>query len=60
MSIRYKVFAPIAAALALGLALMGLLAWSSLNNQAMVEKLVLNEFETASLTRNFRPIRRCR
>jgi methyl-accepting chemotaxis protein len=52
MSIRYKVFAPIAAALALGLALMGLLAWSSINNQAMVEKLVLNEFDAASFTRN--------
>jgi hypothetical protein len=52
MSIRYKVFAPIAAALALGLALMGLLAWSSMSNHAKVEQLVLSEFETAALTRD--------
>jgi methyl-accepting chemotaxis protein len=52
MSIRYKVFAPIAAALALGLALMGLLAWSSMSNHAKVEQLVFSEFETAALTRD--------
>lgn len=50
MSIRYKVFAPVAGALILGLVLVATVAWCSVRSQNEVEAVVQSEFQVRTLT----------
>ncbi len=57
MSIRYKVFLPVAAALLLGLVLMGILAWQAARGTSNLERIAQRAFEhqavTQELSRSF-------
>ena len=52
MSIRYKVFAPVAGALVLGLLLMGLLAWCSISSFRQIETVVTTNSTAQALSQN--------
>jgi methyl-accepting chemotaxis protein len=49
MSIRHKVFLPVAAALLLGLVLMGILAWQSARGASNLERIAQRAFEQQSI-----------